>query len=301
MNEIAAKTIDVPKSRFEADEVFGFKVRWGLLGYGLIFAIMLFGWVMRENNFVNPADGLGYWLGIVGGTLMLLLLFYPMSKRSRLMQRLGIVRHAFRIHMIFGLVGPLLVLYHCNFQVTAINSRVALYCMLAVAGSGIVGRYIYARIHRGLYGRRANIDELRNELSESLTSNRGVAAVLPDFAKSLHDISEELLGDQISRKIGFRRSLSWTVKYYYVRLKLYVKINRELRARSVVSEAIRKNYSTLRKSANEYARKQVGLMRRVAQLSFYERMFSLWHVLHMPLFLLLVVSALAHVLAVHMY
>jgi hypothetical protein len=42
-------------------------------------------------------------------------------------------------------------------------------------------------------------------------------------------------------------------------------------------------------------------MRQVAHLAFYERLFSLWHLFHMPLFLLLVVSALVHVLAVHMY
>ncbi|MGB5624105.1 MAG: hypothetical protein WBM61_00125, partial [Woeseiaceae bacterium] len=58
---------------------------------------------------------------------------------------------------------------------------------------------------------------------------------------------------------------------------------------------------SLQKTANAYATKQVGMMRQVAQLSFYERLFSLWHVFHMPLFLVLVVSALVHVLAVHMY
>jgi len=47
--------------------------------------------------------------------------------------------------------------------------------------------------------------------------------------------------------------------------------------------------------------KQVKLLRRVAQLSFYERLFSLWHLFHLPLFILLVISALVHVLAVHMF
>jgi hypothetical protein len=39
----------------------------------------------------------------------------------------------------------------------------------------------------------------------------------------------------------------------------------------------------------------------VAHFTLYERMFSFWHVLHFPLFLMMVISALVHVLAVHMY
>jgi hypothetical protein len=98
-----------------------------------------------------------------------------------------------------------------------------------------------------------------------------------------------------------RHCLSWIVKYYVVRLRLYLLINQELREQAASSEALNRNAKNLRKTANAYAAKQVGLMRQVAQLAFYERLFSLWHVFHMPLFLLLVVSALVHVLAVHMY
>lgn len=42
-------------------------------------------------------------------------------------------------------------------------------------------------------------------------------------------------------------------------------------------------------------------VQRLAQLAVFERLFSLWHVLHVPLFWLLVASAIAHVVAVHMY
>jgi hypothetical protein len=86
-----------------------------------------------------------------------------------------------------------------------------------------------------------------------------------------------------------------------VRLRLYLIINKELREQVAFSQALKSNSKNLRKTANRYAKKQVGLMRQVAQLSVYERFFSLWHLFHMPLFLLLIVSAIAHVIAVHMY
>ena len=54
-------------------------------------------------------------------------------KRFRFLQILGATRHWFRLHMIFGLLGPLLILYHSNFHLGSFNSRVAFYAMLLVA------------------------------------------------------------------------------------------------------------------------------------------------------------------------
>ncbi len=298
MSETVANTTEISKS---ARRPISSLIDWPFMGYSSLVAAIIAGWILRGDQLVDPNEGLGYWLGIVGGTLMLLLLFYPATKKSQLMQRLGLVKHSFRIHMMFGLVGPLLILYHCNFSVSAINSKVALYSMLAVAISGVIGRHFYARIHRGLYGKRTSIEELRNEISSSVEHSQGLAAILPRFVNELHEISEELMGDKFTRTISVGRSLVWTVKHFYVRLLLKSHINRELRAQALVSETIFANAAVLRKTANQYAKSQVGLMRRVAQLSFYERLFSLWHVFHMPLFLLLVISALVHVLAVHMY
>jgi len=277
------------------------KSRNALYGYSALLAMLLAGWLLRDEQLVNPEEGLGYWLGIVGGSLMLMLLLYPAGKKSQLLRRLGMVKHWFKIHMIIGLVGPIMVLYHCNFSVGAMNSKVALCSMLGVAISGVIGKHFYTRLHRGLYGKRAGIDELRKEITDALDNSHGLAAILPRFINELHAVSEELLGDQFTRTISLRQCLSWTIKYYVVRARLYVLIHRELRARAMLSETLQANTKGLRNTANAYAAKQVGLMRQVAQLSFYERLFSLWHVFHMPLFLLLVISALVHVLAVHMY
>ncbi|MGI9234395.1 MAG: pyridine nucleotide-disulfide oxidoreductase [Woeseiaceae bacterium] len=277
------------------------KSRSALYGYSLLLVLLVAGWLSSGKELVDPDEGLGYWLGIVGGSLMLLLLLYPSGKKSTLLRRLGLVKHWFRIHMLMGLIGPLLILYHCNFSVGAMNSRVALYSMLGVAISGVIGRYFYTRIHRGLYGKRAGIEELRCEISDALQNNRGLAAILPESMKALQVVSEELLGDEFTRTISVRRSLAWSVKHHLVRARLFFRIRREVQVRSVVSDAVKVNAVKLRKTANAYVLQQVGLMRQVAQLSFYERLFSLWHLFHMPLFIVLVVSALVHVLAVHMY
>jgi len=277
------------------------KSRSALYCYAFLVAAVIAGWLLSDAKLVDPSDGVGYWLGIIGGSLMLFLLLYPAGKKSTILRRLGVVKHWFRIHMIFGLVGPLFILYHCNFSVDAINSTIALYSMIAVAVSGIIGRYFYTRIHRGLYGKRANIEELREEITDAMENSRGLAAILPNFINELHKASAKLTGEQYTRSISMRHCMSWTFKYYFVRVRLYLLIKAELREQTANSKALHSNQRNLRKTANAYAAQQVGMMRQVAQLAFYERLFSLWHLFHMPLFLLLVVSALVHVLAVHMY
>jgi hypothetical protein len=42
-------------------------------------------------------------------------------------------------------------------------------------------------------------------------------------------------------------------------------------------------------------------VRRAAGFSFFERLFALWHVLHVPLFVMLVIAGFTHVVAVHLY
>jgi hypothetical protein len=42
-------------------------------------------------------------------------------------------------------------------------------------------------------------------------------------------------------------------------------------------------------------------LQKAAALAFYSRLFALWHMMHLPLFFLLIVTALTHIVAVHLY
>ena len=48
-------------------------------------------------------------------------------------------------------------------------------------------------------------------------------------------------------------------------------------------------------------RDYLGAASAAARFGAVERLFSLWHVAHLPLVVILVLTALFHVLAVHMY
>ena len=134
-----------------------------LLFYLLVLAALAVGWQKRGQVYLTPEQGAGYLLGIIGASLILLLLLYPLRKHARWMRSLGAVRHWFRAHMMMGVIGPVCILYHSNFQLGSMNGNIALFSMLLVASSGLVGRYFYTRIHYGLYGRKADLAHLGSD------------------------------------------------------------------------------------------------------------------------------------------
>ena len=110
-------------------------------GYAATILALELGWLLRDSELTSAKSGAGYWLGIIGASMMLMLLLYPLRKRIRALRILGKTAFWFKTHMILGIVGPVLVLYHSNFQLGSFNSQVALFCMLLAAIYGIQRLY----------------------------------------------------------------------------------------------------------------------------------------------------------------
>jgi hypothetical protein len=302
MNEsVLSIPLPASKTRAEPQKKVVRRNAGALQWYLLLALLIAFGWLISDYDLIDPKQGVGYWLGITGGTLMLLLLLYPLRKRIRLLHALGPTRIWFRMHMVFGLLGPLLILYHSNFHLGSFNSQVAFYSMLLVAGSGIIGRHFYAGIHRGLYGRKTSLQEVQQELSEAIANNHGLARYMPELVARLESNAAGLRDHAIRRTIGIRRSLRWTFTHHVERLSLLWLAHRELKAAAAMSPNIARNRRELRRAAARYIRDFTVMTGRVAQFSLYERLFALWHILHLPIFFLMVLSAFVHIFAVHVY
>ena len=271
-----------------------------VFGTGLA-AVLAIGWLSRDQEYLVPDNGLGYWFGIVGAGLMLLLLLYPLRKRVNGLRALGSVAFWFRLHMVLGLAGPTLVLFHSNFKFGSLNSNVAMVAMLIVAASGIVGRYLYSKIHLGLYGRKAEVKQIladieimRHVLGEdlavgdriieqlnafsqhALTAPRGLFAAscaLPVLAVRAHLVSHRVLRD-------VRRAIGAEAKRYR-----WSRGAREQRFRVIADLVVL----------------QVAAVRKAATFAFYERLFGFWHVLHLPLFAILILAASMHVVSAHLF
>jgi hypothetical protein len=254
--------------------------------------VLYFGWAQRSDNYLSAETGAGYLLGIIGGSLMLTLLLYPVSKRVELLTRWIPIRYWFGIHMLFGILGPVMILFHSNFQLGSTNSTIAMISMLLVAGSGLVGRYIYTNIHHGLYGSRITLNELKQEAADNhveLLNMYGMDEVLNTRLKKMED-------KVLQPYTGLMTSLFHVIS---------LAINTHSLKRSVMN-LVKEGYDKEKplsdnKIVVDSVNRYTLALRKTAAFRVYERLFSLWHILHLPLFIMMIITAVIHVFAVHMY
>ena len=272
-----------------------------ILFSSVVVGVLFTAWLYRNEGHITAETGVGYWLGIVGASMMLLLLLYPLRKRIKIMRSWGRVSHWFGAHMILGVVGPALVLLHSNFQFGSLNSSVALLAMLLVAGSGLVGRYLYSRIHAGLYGRKTEVRTLLEDadaIEEILGRDLSHAEVLIDDLRTFEEVI-------LASSMGPTRSL-WTFLSVGSKCRRHARRARKL-ASTLVDQHARENglgwwaRRQMLHRTNQYCTIYFAAVKRAARFSVFESLFRMWHVLHLPLFFLLVLAAIAHIIAVHLY
>jgi hypothetical protein len=266
-----------------------------------IVVVLCVGWLDRDDNGLTPKSGVGYWLGIAGSLLMLLLLVYPLRKRMRSLRVIGTVAFWFRAHMILGVLGTVLILWHANFRFGSINSNVALVAMLIVTTSGICGRYLYGKIHHGLYGRKAAVREILADV-EALKGH--ISANLPVAHRTIAQLNAFARLGTAAPKGVFAGLVFWPVISWrgrLVRMRLIADAQRVIGLEGRRFEQSRRVQRQRIAVVADLVSMHVAAVKKAAAFTFYERLFSLWHFLHMPLFLLLVIAAIIHVFAAHFF
>ena len=268
-----------------------------------LLALLLAGgaWLAGQAKLYTPGDDLGYNLGLVGSIFMLLLLLYPLRKRVQFLQRAGELRYWFKVHMFLGIAGPVLILYHSTLRVQSLNAAVAFYSMLIVAGSGIIGRFIYTKIHHGLYGRQATLRERQEHLGLQGESLKSKFHFAPSVEQRLKELEAYATDQTRIGLLGVRRFLSLTVRSRYA-YWLSMREVAQVMSRAAASRGWPREEKTHRiRVARRVLKAYMRELQEVAQFRTYERLFSLWHVLHVPFVFMLVFSAIVHVVYVHMY
>ena len=258
----------------------------------MIILVIAAAWTFRHEGYIAADSGLGYWLGIAGAIIMILLLLYPLRKRYRFLNWTGAIAGWFRLHMILGILGPTLVILHTNFKLGSLNSRLALFTMLVVVASGIAGRYLYSKVHKGLYGAHAHVRDIASDLA-SLQAGLGDAIPLGDDFKRALASEVDLQGSADLRKRrasarSRRRRLSRMARHDLAADPDFARLS--LRARRTYLRSIDRQIATL-----------FAARRKAQRLALFDRLFGYWHHLHVPLFVLLVVTVGLHIVAVHRY
>lgn len=271
------------------------KLGWFVFLVTMVAMLILGYWIFHTDPPFEAGDDIGYNLGLVGGLMMLTLLLYPLRKRVGFMKKLGRMPKWFKWHMVFGILGPVLILFHTTFRVGSFNDAIALLCMTLVAGSGVFGRFFYSKIHHGLYGRQASLREIEERMAQR---GQTQSAIMPGVAQRLAAFRARFAN---GNALSFGEFVMVGVHAVWLRLSLKRELKQALRA------ACERGELQAREVAPLYARRMEKLsgylqaVCDVARFQTWQRLFSWWHVLHIPLVFMLALSSVFHVLSVHMY
>jgi len=173
--------------------------------------------------------------------------------------------------------------------------------MLIVAGSGIVGRFLYLRIHRGLHGERTNLADLQRRAGLAEGEIKSRFRFAPEVARKLLEFESQATVGDTSWAVTLRRLVVLPIRQRVVLEACSAELRQRLRVigkeRKWTRGQLQRRHAQARKTTSTYLRSVL----RVAQFSAYERVFALWHLLHVPFVYLLLITACFHVFAVHAY
>jgi hypothetical protein len=272
-----------------------------ILLYALIGALVLGAWGFTRLGLYDSKSDIAYWLGVGGGVGMLLLLSYPMRKHLGFMRRTGPAGHWFFGHMVLGVAGPVLILLHSGFQIGSLNAGVAFYSMVVVALSGVVGRFLYLRVHRSLNGEKETLAQLRESLAieNDAAARLRFAPVVIDRCRAFERFALDrrmLTGAEVLRAMLVMPWLRWSTS-----LACRAELRRRLVAVAHTEGWSRKRLNHKLRQANKLVNDYLAGALRVAMFAAWDRLFSWWHVAHVPFVYILAISAVVHVIAVHAY
>lgn len=221
----------------------------------------------EDYRALRPAGSRGLLFGIVGASMMVLMLGYTLRKRAQGLSRWGALPYWLDVHIYFGVLGPLCIVLHTSFKVQGLVA-IAFWSMVCVAVSGILGRYLYSQIPRNLRGDQMTLEEVRRSRDQL----RG--ALRDEFGLSESAVSHLEHSQVPGAGEGAWRAL--------VRV-LIEDLGQLFRRQPTTLADLRGGRSHAQISRmNEAVHQMTLLDRRIQVWHHMQRLFHYWHVFHKP-------------------
>ncbi len=264
-------------------------VLWlGVAGAALIAGLGYYVLPVHERAYSSlahlygPAGLVGQGYGVVGSVLIVVgVVSYMARKRLAFLRRVGTLKQWLEVHIFLCTLGPFLVVLHTTFRVVGLVA-IAFWSMVVVVASGIFGRYVYARIPKTVNGRFLELEAVRKrlvDLSAAIAARMRVPAAEMEALLAPAGMAESspsllaALGHAVQSDFAQRRHLHGVRKY--------------LHARNVPHE--------LHRPVLKLVREQRRLHQQALLLRPFQRMFRYWHVIHLPLAMVMFLVLGVHV------
>ena len=229
---------------------------------------------------LKPGGSWGLAFGIVGAVMMVVMLLYSVRKRFVALRRLGPVSEWLDFHILFGICGPLFILLHSSFKVQGLVA-LSFWSMVAVATSGIAGRYLYRQIPHSNSGDElslAEVERLDQELAQQLMREAGLDAAAIHQLDAVAAVGTGAHRSLLGIALGFPLDS--------------IRLGRRLRS-------FRRRFSPrdrhLRRRYEQLVRRKVSLRRRILLWQRLRELFHYWHVFHKPFAVVMYIFMFVHI------
>ena len=295
---LAIKPFEQPRVQFEGWLVFTAIVVTLLCAYESLaqslvpaasIVSMLHAYGIMEAYPVVYEPGKGIWrlMGWTGSGMMVLMMAYTIRKRLGHKSSLGSMRVWLNFHMLMGIVGPILITFHTTFKFGGLIGT-SYWAMIATVLFGVVGRYIYIQIPRGINGAELSMKDIDSIVAamekriESQLEKKGVDQ--KKILSLLNGVNEASVHDGN----GFAVLLSLIANDLKNRFRTWKLKRAIVRQFGLDSWTAEKTIALVKKKA--------ALIRKKNLLSTTHRMLRYWHVVHIPLAIVMFSIMFIHII-----
>ena len=251
-----------------------------------------------KHEVLKPSGEIGLKLGYLGLAMFFTIFLYPIRRRWQWLSSKGSSAHWLNFHMLLGVMAPFVIAFHSSFKFSGF-AGMAFWIMVAVAISGVVGRYVYGQIPRSLNAAEISSSELQNQhtrLAERLAKQR----VLP--VGSLNFLLRLPQPERVAR-MSILSAILYMIALDLVRPLRVARLRRRavgFGQKLLTVGGLRKTRHWELETAIATARDQAKLSKRILFLSRARDVFQLWHVIHRPFSYSFLVLAMVHIIVVMM-
>ena len=264
-------------------------VSFGIIIYFIVsgYSFYITGYQARPQleayRVLRPAGDFGHGVGIIGSAMMLFMLLYSLRKRTRFFGKLGKLSHWLDIHIYFGIIGPLLVVLHSSFKVQGLVA-VSFWSMIAVALSGVFGRYLYLQIPR-------NIDDDNLSLKEIEESK---SALDTQLKEGFHIQADVLTGVGESLAIPLTHETGLIRSFIIIFFDDMIRPFKAGRMKKNLAKAYNIDHATIDELYGLFRRKHL-LERKILLFDQIQQLFHYWHVFHKPFAIIMYLIMFVHI------
>ena len=237
-----------------------------------------------DHQIIRPAGIRGHGLGVLGTLMMIILLSYSLRKRNMIFGNWGVLSTWLDFHIFLGIMGPLFIILHTSFKLNGIVA-ISFWSMIAVALSGVFGRYLYLQIPRNISGQEVGFKDLE-ETNKRLTQD--IISTYNIDEEQITRIEQMIVGDTDPEKSMMRILISLVItditRFFRMRIAKQIIIH---------GTDISKNQANI---LVNIARKKAILHRRIILLNKIHQLFYYWHVIHKPFAIVMYIIMIIHVL-----